>query len=62
MLSESAARVLFLIVQQELAVHFQGVVLAAALFAAGVLAYLYIFGKAGRPAAEVNPSATPEYA
>lgn len=63
MLSESAARVLFLIVQKALAVHFRGVVvLAAALFAAGVLACLYTFVKAGCPVAEVNPSATPEYA
>ena len=62
MLSESAARVFVLIVQQELAVHFRGVVLAAALFAVGVLAYLYTFVKSGRPVGEVDPSATPEYA
>ena len=62
MLSKSAVRVFFLIVQQELAVHFRGVMLAVALFAVGVLACLYTFAKSGRPVGEVNPSATPEYA
>ena len=62
MLSKSAARVFFPIAQQELAAHFRGVVLAAALFAVGVLACLYTFVKSGRPVDAVNASAPPEYA
>ena len=52
----------FLAVQEELAVHFWGVVLAAALFTVGILAFVYTFVKSGWPVGEVNPSATPEYA
>ena len=46
----------FLAVQQELAVHFVGVILAGALFASGILAFVYNFAKAGRPVGEVDPS------
>ena len=60
--SRAAARAFVLIVQQALAMHFRGVVLAADLFAVGVPACLHTFVKSGRPAAEGNPSATPEYA
>lgn len=62
MLSKSAAREFFPIVQQELAAHFQDAVLAAILFAIGVPAYLYPFVKSGRPVDAVNASAAPEYA
>lgn len=62
MLSKSAARALFLVVQQELAAHFRGVLLPAYLFAVGVPAYLYPFVKSGRPVDEGNASAPPEYA
>ncbi len=46
----------FLAVQQELAVHFVGVILAGALFTSGILAFVYNFAKAGRPVGEVDPS------
>lgn len=46
----------FLAVQQELAVHFVGVILAGALFALGIAAFVYNFAKAGRPVGEVDPS------
>ena len=46
----------FLAVQHELAVHFVGVILAGALFASGILAFVYNFAKAGRPIGEVDPS------
>ena len=52
----------FLAVQEELAVRFWGLILAAALFSVGILAYVYTFVKSGWPVGEVNPSATPEYA
>ena len=52
----------FLAVQEELAVHFWGVVLAAALFTVGILAFVYTFVKSGWPVGEVNASVTPEYA
>lgn len=62
MLSKSAAREFFPIVQQELAAHFRDAVLAAILFAIGVPAYLYPFVKSVRPVDAVNASAAPEYA
>lgn len=52
----------FLAVQEELVVHFWGVVLAAALFTLGILAFVYTFVKSGWPVGEVNASVTPEYA
>ena len=52
----------FLAVQEELAVHFWGVVLAAALFTIGILAFVYTFVKSGWPVGEVNASVPPEYA
>ncbi len=52
----------FLAVQQELAVHFVGVILAGALFTLGILAFVYNFMKAGRPVGEVDPSGAAEQA
>ena len=52
----------FLAVQEELSVHFWGLILAAALFSVGILAFVYSFVKSGWPVGEVNASAPPEYA
>jgi nitric oxide reductase subunit B len=41
----------FLVVQQEIEVHFFGMILAACLFTSGILAYIYIFIRYGRPLA-----------
>jgi nitric oxide reductase subunit B len=48
----------FLAVQEELAVHFFGLILAASLFAAGIAAFVYTFVKSGWPVGEVNAPAT----
>jgi nitric oxide reductase subunit B len=47
----------FLAVQEELAVHFIGLILAAALFATGIAAFVYTFVKSGWPVGEVNSPA-----
>jgi nitric oxide reductase subunit B len=52
----------FLAVQEELQVHFLGLVLAASLFTLGILAFVYTFLQSGRPVGEVNPHATAEFA
>ena len=52
----------FLDVQEEIAVHFIGVVLAACVFASGILAYLVQFVRYGRPVGEVVPEAAAELA
>jgi len=52
----------FLAVQQELAVHFFGLVLAGALFTLGIAAFIYTFVKSGRPVGEVNPHVQAEAA
>jgi len=48
----------FLAVQEELAVHFFGLILAASLFTAGIAAFIYTFVKSGWPVGEVNAPAT----
>ncbi len=50
----------FLAVQNELAVHFIGLILAAGVFALGVLAFVYTFWRAGWPVGEVNPQLAAE--
>jgi nitric oxide reductase subunit B len=50
----------FLAVQEELAVHFVGLILAASLFATGIAAFVYTFVKSGWPVGEVNSPATAE--
>lgn len=45
----------FLAVQKEVEVHFLGLVLAAALFTAGVVLFIYTFIRFGRPIADPNP-------
>jgi nitric oxide reductase subunit B len=50
----------FLAVQEELAVHFVGLILAASLFAVGIAAFVYTFVKSGWPVGEVNSPATAE--
>jgi nitric oxide reductase subunit B len=52
----------FLAVQQELAVHFFGLILAAGLFALGILAFVYTFVRSGWPVGEVDPQLTAEAA
>ena len=52
----------FLAVQKELAVHFVGLILAAALFALGIVAFVYTFVRAGWPVGEVNPHLATENA
>ncbi len=44
----------FLAVQKEVEVHFLGLVLAAALFTAGIVLYIYTFIKFGKPTAELQ--------
>ena len=48
----------FLVVQEELHVHFVGLTLAACLFTSGVLAFVYQFIKSGLP---TDADVTPEY-
>ena len=50
----------FLAVQQELAVHFFGLILAAGLFALGILAFVYTFVRSGWPVGEVDSPMTAE--
>ena len=50
----------FLAVQEELVVHFAGLILAACLFTAGIAAFVYTFVKSGWPVGEVNSTATAE--
>jgi nitric oxide reductase subunit B len=52
----------FLAVQQELAVHFFGLILAAGLFALGILAFVYTFVRSGWPVGEVDTPMTAEAA
>jgi nitric oxide reductase subunit B len=52
----------FLAVQQELAVHFFGLILAAGLFTLGILAFVYTFVRSGWPVGEVNPQPVTEVA
>ena len=52
----------FLAVQQELAVHFFGLILAAGLFALGILAFVYTFVRSGWPVGEVDTQMTAEAA
>jgi nitric oxide reductase subunit B len=52
----------FLAVQQELAVHFFGLILAAGLFALGIVAFVYTFVRSGWPVGEVNPQGAVEVA
>jgi nitric oxide reductase subunit B len=52
----------FLAVQNELAIHFFGLVLAAGLFTLGILAFVYTFVKSGLPAGEVDVLAGAEVA
>lgn len=47
----------FLSVQKEIEVHFLGVVLAASLFTAGIIAFIYTFIKSGLPVADIAPDA-----
>lgn len=46
----------FLDVQREIEVHFLGLVLAATLFSAGIIAYIYDFVRYGLPVAQPEPS------
>ena len=50
----------FLAVQNELAIHFLGLILAAGLFTLGILAFIHTFVKSGWPAGEVDALATAE--
>jgi nitric oxide reductase subunit B len=52
----------FLAVQQELAVHFFGLIVAAGLFALGILAFVYTFVRSGWPVGEVHAQGTVEVA
>jgi nitric oxide reductase subunit B len=52
----------FLAVQEEIQVHFLGLVLAASLFTLGILAFVYTFVQSGRPLGEVDAQATAEFA
>jgi nitric oxide reductase subunit B len=52
----------FLAVQRELEVHFFGLVLAASLFALGILAFVYTFVRSGWPVGEVHPQGVVEAA
>ena len=52
----------FLAVQNELAIHFFGLILAAGLFTLGILAFVYTFVKSGRPIGEVDALAATEVA
>lgn len=44
----------FMMVQKEISVHFLGLVMAATLFTAGIVAYIWNFIKFGLPVAEIN--------
>ena len=48
----------FLAVQNELAVHFVGVILAACLFTIGIAAFVYTFVKSGWPVGEIESPST----
>jgi nitric oxide reductase subunit B len=52
----------FLQVQEEIEVHFLGVVLAACVFASGIGAYVVQFVRYGRPVGEVVPEHREELA
>jgi nitric oxide reductase subunit B len=52
----------FLAVQNELAIHFFGLILAAGLFTLGILAFVYTFVKSGLPLGEVDALAAAEVA
>ena len=52
----------FLAVQNELAIHFFGLILAAGLFTLGILAFVYTFVKSGLPIGEVDALAAAEVA
>ncbi len=52
----------FLAVQEELQVHFFGVVLAAGLFTAGIVAYIIMFIRYGKPVGEVTAEEDAELA
>jgi nitric oxide reductase subunit B len=52
----------FLAVQQELEVHFLGLILAASLFALGIVAFVYTFLRSGWPVGEVDPHLAAEVA
>ena len=52
----------FLAVQNELAIHFFGLILAAGLFTLGILAFIYTFVKSGLPVGEVDTLAAAEVA
>ena len=52
----------FLAVQNELAVHFFGLVLAAMLFTLGIAAFIYTFIQSGLPVGDVDPQAALEVA
>ena len=49
----------FLAVQEEIEVHFLGLVLAATVFAAGIVAYVINFVRSGLPVGEVDLSDRP---
>jgi nitric oxide reductase subunit B len=48
----------FLLVQKEIEVHFLGLVMAATLFSAGILAFIWIFIKYGLPKGQVENAGT----
>jgi nitric oxide reductase subunit B len=52
----------FLAVQNELAIHFFGLILAAGLFTLGILAFIYTFVRSGLPIGEIEALATAEVA
>jgi nitric oxide reductase subunit B len=52
----------FLAVQNELAIHFFGLILAAGLFTLGILAFVYTFVKSGLLIGEVDALAAAEVA
>lgn len=44
----------FLLVQKEIEVHFLGLVMAATLFTAGIIAYIWNFIRYGLPVGEIE--------
>ena len=52
----------FLAVQNELAIHFFGLILAAGLFTLGILAFVYTFVQSGLPVGEIDALAAAEVA
>jgi nitric oxide reductase subunit B len=52
----------FLAVQNELAIHFLGLILAAGLFTLGILTFVYTFVKSGLPVGEIDALAAAEVA